>query len=73
MVLNEECLSHTCRLTTDRRLLNESDAVIFHFLNDKLDQIPTYPSILRLFLILSLPFAVVILSLGKQFPVTSSI
>jgi hypothetical protein len=42
MDLNAECPSHNCRLVTDRRLLNESDAVMFHFWNDKLDQIPTY-------------------------------
>ncbi|XP_046448041.1 alpha-(1,3)-fucosyltransferase C-like isoform X1 [Daphnia pulex] len=41
MDLNEECPNHNCRLTTDRRLLNESDAVIFHFWQDKLDRIPT--------------------------------
>ncbi|EFX82223.1 hypothetical protein DAPPUDRAFT_302634 [Daphnia pulex] len=44
MDLNEQCPSHNCRLSTDRRLLNESDAVIFHFWNDKLDRIPTYRS-----------------------------
>ena len=41
MDLHDVCPASDCRLTTDRRMLNESDAVIFHFWNDKLDRIPT--------------------------------
>lgn len=42
MDLNESCPDNNCRLTTDRRLLNESDAVIFHFWHDKLDSLPAF-------------------------------
>lgn len=42
MDLNESCPNSNCQLTTDRRLLNESDAVIFHFWNDELDVLPAF-------------------------------
>ncbi|KAI9551468.1 hypothetical protein GHT06_021801 [Daphnia sinensis] len=44
MDLNDSCPENNCRLTTDRRLLNKSDAVIFHFWQDKLDSLPAFRS-----------------------------
>ena len=40
--LNESCPANNCRITSDRGMLNESDAVMFHFWNDKLDLIPPF-------------------------------
>ena len=38
--LNKSCPANNCRITNNRRMLNESDAVMFHFWKDKLDSIP---------------------------------
>ena len=40
--LNKSCPANNCRITSDRGMLNESDAVMFHFWNDKLDLIPPF-------------------------------